>query len=54
MEKDMFTINKNGFSYSYAMLMNEARITRNQERIYQNDEMELLRLGCYDRDCICL
>ena len=28
--------------YSYAMLMNEARITRNQERIYQNDEMELL------------
>ena len=31
--------------YSYAMLMNEARITRNQERIYQNDEMELLRLG---------
>lgn len=31
--------------YSYAMLMNEARITRNQERIYQNDEMEILRLG---------
>ena len=31
--------------YSYAMLMNEARITRNQERIYQDDEMELLRLG---------
>ena len=31
--------------YSYAMLMNEACITRNQERIYQNDEMEILRLG---------
>lgn len=31
--------------YSYAMLMNEARITRNQERVYQNDEMEILRLG---------
>lgn len=31
--------------YDYAMLMNEARITRNQERIYQDDEMELLRLG---------
>ena len=31
--------------YSYAMLMNEARITRNQERIYQEDEMEILRLG---------
>ncbi len=31
--------------YDYAMLMNEARITRNQERIYQNDEMEILRLG---------
>nr|WP_256596153.1 hypothetical protein [Bacteroides ovatus] len=27
------------------MLMNEACITRNQERIYQNDEMEILRLG---------
>ena len=31
--------------YSYAMLMNEARITRNQERIYRDDEMEILRLG---------
>lgn len=31
--------------YSYAMLMNEARITRNQERIYQNDEMEILVIG---------
>ena len=31
--------------YSYAMLMNEARITRNQERVYQDDEMEILRLG---------
>ena len=31
--------------YSYAMLMNEARITRNQERMYQDDEMEILRLG---------
>ena len=31
--------------YSYAMLMNEARITRNQEPIYQNDELEILRLG---------
>ena len=27
------------------MLMNEARITRNQERMYQDDEMEILRLG---------
>ena len=25
--------------------MNEARITRNQERMYQDDEMEILRLG---------
>lgn len=31
--------------YSYAMLMNEARITRNQERVYRDDEMEILRLG---------
>ena len=31
--------------YTYAMLMNEARITRNQERMYQDDEMEILRLG---------
>lgn len=31
--------------YSYARMMNEARITRNQEPIYQNDELELLRLG---------
>ena len=31
--------------YSYAMLMNEARITRNQERMYQDDEIEILRLG---------
>lgn len=31
--------------YSYATLMNEACITRNKERVYQDDEMELLRLG---------
>ena len=31
--------------YSYATMMNEARITRNQEPIYQQDELELLRLG---------
>lgn len=31
--------------YSYAMMMNEARITRNQERMYRDDEMEILRLG---------
>lgn len=31
--------------YSYARMMNESRITRNQEPIYQPQEMELLRLG---------
>lgn len=31
--------------YNYARMMNEARITRNQERVYQDDEMEILRLG---------
>lgn len=31
--------------YTHARLMNEARITRNQEPIYQNDELEILRLG---------
>lgn len=31
--------------YTYASMMNEARITRNQEPIYQPDELELLRLG---------
>ena len=31
--------------YSYAMLINEARITRNQEAMYQYDELELIRLG---------
>lgn len=31
--------------YSYARMMNEARLTRNQEPIYQTDELELLRLG---------
>ena len=30
---------------TYANMMNEARITRNQEPIYQNDELEILRLG---------
>ena len=31
--------------YRYAGLMNEARITRNQDPIMQPDEMEILRLG---------
>lgn len=31
--------------YTYASMMNEARLTRNQEPIYQPDELELLRLG---------
>ncbi len=31
--------------YDYAMLMNEARITRNQTPAYQSDELELIRLG---------
>ena len=31
--------------YSYAMLMNEARITRNQEPIYSPGELEILRRG---------
>lgn len=31
--------------YTYAKMMNEARITRNQEPIYQTDELEILRLG---------
>ena len=31
--------------YTHARMMNEARITRNQEPIYQNDELEILRLG---------
>ncbi|HEX3009798.1 MAG TPA: SusC/RagA family TonB-linked outer membrane protein, partial [Bacteroidales bacterium] len=31
--------------FTYASLMNEARITRNQAPIYQPEEMEILRLG---------
>lgn len=31
--------------YTHASMMNEARITRNQEPMYQPDELELLRLG---------
>lgn len=31
--------------YSYATMMNEARITRNQEPIYQQDELNILRMG---------
>lgn len=31
--------------YTYATMMNEARITRNQEPIYQQDELDLLRMG---------
>lgn len=31
--------------YTYATMMNEARITRNQEPIYQQDELNLLRMG---------
>ena len=31
--------------YTYAMLMNEANVTRNQDPIYQDDELELIRLG---------
>ena len=31
--------------YRYATLMNEARVTRNQEPIFQPDEMNILRLG---------
>ena len=31
--------------YTYARMMNESRITRNKEPIYQDDELELLRLG---------
>ena len=31
--------------YTYASMMNEARITRNLEPIYQPDELEILRLG---------
>lgn len=31
--------------YQYAQMMNEARITRNQEPILQPDELEILRLG---------
>ncbi len=30
---------------SYASMMNEARITRNQEPIYTSDELEIIRLG---------
>lgn len=31
--------------YTYATMMNEARITRNQEPICQQDELDLLRMG---------
>ena len=31
--------------YTYARMMNEARVTRNQEAIYGEDELEILRLG---------
>ncbi len=31
--------------YTYANLLNEARITRNEEPIYQPEELEILRLG---------
>lgn len=31
--------------YTYANMMNEARITRNQEPIYQQDELNILRMG---------
>lgn len=31
--------------YTYASLANEARITRNQDAIYQPEELEILRLG---------
>lgn len=31
--------------YNYAKLMNEARVTRNLEPVYQEDELEILRLG---------
>lgn len=31
--------------YTYASMMNESRITRNQEPIFQPDELEILRLG---------
>ena len=31
--------------YDYARMMNEARITRNKEPIYNNTELEILRLG---------
>lgn len=31
--------------YTYATMMNEARITRNAEPIYQPDELEIMRLG---------
>lgn len=31
--------------YSYANILNEACVTRNKERVYQDDELELLRLG---------
>ena len=31
--------------FTYAKLLNEARITRNQEPIYQPEELEILRLG---------
>lgn len=31
--------------YTYASMMNEARITRNQAPMYQPDELEILRLG---------
>lgn len=31
--------------YTYANMMNESRITRNQEPIYQPDELNLMRLG---------
>lgn len=31
--------------YTYANMMNEARITRNREPVYKPDELEILRLG---------
>lgn len=31
--------------YTYASMMNESRITRNQEPIYQQDELNILRMG---------
>lgn len=31
--------------FTYASMLNEARITRNQEPIYQQDELEIMRMG---------